>query len=109
MRRPRPRSRVAAAAASRSGISDAGVARRAIASSGVGARPPAARLVTYDDAARAESRVDAIATELIAVAEEPSYDPGAADLEVVAEFSANALAGKLAKVLDDAAGSRVPS
>jgi hypothetical protein len=53
--------------------------------------------------------MDAIATELIAVAEEPSYDPGAADLEVVAEFSANALAGKLAKVLDDAAGSRVPS
>ena len=73
------------------------------------ARPSAARLVTYDDAARAESRVDAIATELIAVAEDPSYDPGTADLEVMAEFSANALAGKLAKILDDAAGSRVPA
>jgi hypothetical protein len=72
------------------------------------ARPPAARLITYDDAARAERRVDLIATALSEIAADPSYEARAVDLEVLAEFSAHALAGRLAKLLDEAARARLP-
>ncbi|HTY76884.1 MAG TPA: glycosyltransferase [Candidatus Bathyarchaeia archaeon] len=72
------------------------------------ARPPSVRLIAYDDRARAESRVDDIAAALSAVAEDPSYDARAVDLEVLAGYSAHALAGRLAKLLDDVAGPRLP-
>ena len=72
------------------------------------ARPPSVRLITYGERSRAESQVDAIATALSAVAEDPAYDPRAVDLEVVAEFSAHALAGRLAKLLHDVSRLRVP-
>ena len=71
-------------------------------------RPPSARLIAYDDRARAESRVDDIAAALAAVAEDPSYDARGVDLEVLAGYSAHALAGRLAKLLDDIAGPRLP-
>ena len=70
--------------------------------------PPSARLVTYDDKARAESRVDDLAAALSAVAADPSYDARAVDLEVLAGLSAHALAGRLAKLLDDVADPRLP-
>jgi len=71
------------------------------------ARPPAARLITYDDRARAGSCVDVIAAAFSEVAENPSYDPRAVDLEVVSGFSAHVLAGRLAKLLDDVAHPRL--
>jgi glycosyl transferase family 4 len=64
------------------------------------ARPPAARLVTYGDACRASSRVEAICDALAALAADPSYDRAAVDPQALAEFSAAALAGRLARVLD---------
>ena len=72
------------------------------------ARPPSVRLVTYGDTERAEKRVDAIAAALSAVAEDPSYDARAVDLEVLAGFSAHALSGRLAKLLDDVSSPRLP-
>jgi len=51
--------------------------------------------------------VDAIAAALSEVAENPSYDPRAVDLEVVSGFSAHVLAGRLAKLLDDVAHPRL--
>jgi hypothetical protein len=66
------------------------------------AHPPAARLVTYDDTNRAESRVGAIRDALAALLEDPGYDRRAVDLDVVAEYSAEALAGRLAEVLEEA-------
>jgi hypothetical protein len=68
------------------------------------ARPPSARLVTYDDATRAEGRVESIRAELERLLEAPSYDPEAVDTRVVTQFSARCLAGTLAAVLDQATG-----
>jgi hypothetical protein len=65
------------------------------------ARPPSARLVTYDDATRAEDRVEVIGAALAALIEAPTYDPGAVDVGVAMEFSARSLAGRLAAVLDE--------
>jgi hypothetical protein len=64
------------------------------------ARPPAARLVTYADRERAAARVEAIAAALAALIEAPDYDAAAVDDRVLAEFSADALAGRLAGLLD---------
>ena len=64
------------------------------------ARPPAMRLVTYTDSERAESRTEAIYAELAALIEHPMYDSGAVDDRVLGEFSAEALAGRLAGLLD---------
>ena len=67
------------------------------------APPPAARLVTYDDTRRAESRVEPIYAELVAVIENPVYDPRTVDIGVMTEYSAESLAGRLAQVLELAA------
>lgn len=64
------------------------------------ARPPSARVVTYDDASRAESRAEPIYAELASLVENPAYDPAAVDLRKMREFSAESLAGTLASVLD---------
>ena len=70
------------------------------------ARPPAARLVTYDDTRRAESRAEAIYEELRALIENPIYDRRAVDPVVMSEYSAETLAGKLAAVLEQACARR---
>jgi len=68
------------------------------------ARPPAARVVTYDDVHRAGSRVEAIYTELAALVGDPAYAPDAVDAGAMRAFSAEHLAGKLAAVLGEARG-----
>lgn len=64
------------------------------------ASPPMVRVVTYNDTTRAQSRQEEIYTELSALIENPTYDSAAIDMEVVNEFSARSLAGKLATVLE---------
>jgi hypothetical protein len=60
---------------------------------------PSARLITYGDRDRADSRVEAIYQELAALVEHPVYDP--ADVSTALEaYSASALAGKLAALFD---------
>ena len=81
------------------------------ASSVVGAlqeicRPPTVRLVTYDDTARAESRADAIAGELAQLIECPAYDPADIDARALHGWSAEAMAARLAGVLDGLLGGR---
>ena len=63
-------------------------------------RPPTARLVTYDDEQRAESRVREIFSALAALLGRPAYDPADIDSSVTSDYSAAALAGKLAALLD---------
>lgn len=64
-------------------------------------RPPTARLVTYNDLGRAESRVESIYAELLALMDGPVYDQEAVGLAEVEKFSAQSLAGRLAAVLDE--------
>ena len=61
-------------------------------------RAPTVRLVTYDGTTP-PSRA-AIASELSALTAQPCYDPAAINDDVLAPFSACALAGRLAKVFD---------
>ena len=75
------------------------------------APPPMARVITYTDAERAESRVDAICGALSALIDHPGHHP-AVDGRAAArgeasgygEFSAAALAGKLAAILEHVRG-----
>jgi hypothetical protein len=62
--------------------------------------PRACRLVTYTDTERAESRVEAIYTDLVAVGLDRSCEPFRLTAPVIEEFSAGALAGRLATVLE---------
>jgi hypothetical protein len=64
------------------------------------ARAPSARLITYGDRDRADSRVEAIYHELTALVEHPVYDPADVAPTALEAFSASALAGKLAAVFD---------
>jgi glycosyltransferase involved in cell wall biosynthesis len=64
------------------------------------ARAPSARLVTYGDRDRADSRVEAIYHELASLVEHPVFDPVDLVPTVIEACSASALAGKLAAVLD---------
>ena len=66
---------------------------------------PAARLITYTDTERAESRVDVVYAELVAMLKAPAYEH-AVSLETVKEVSAESLAGKLAQVFFDVARTR---
>ncbi len=68
--------------------------------------PPTARLVTYNDADRAEARVDRIVADLAGLIEAPRYDAEDADLAAVSCFSAQALAGRLARVFEEVRASR---
>ena len=63
-------------------------------------RPPSVRLVTFDDIHRAESRAEAAYWELSAILRDPHYDATAVHMGAVREFSAEDLAGKLARVLN---------
>lgn len=64
------------------------------------ARAPSARLITYGDRDRADSRVEAIYHELAALVEHPVYDPADVVSTALEACSASALAGKLAAVLE---------
>ena len=64
------------------------------------AQPPAARLVTYGDVDRAASQVEAVYEALAALVRNPVFDPAAVSLEVIGEYSARSLAGRLATILD---------
>ena len=63
-------------------------------------RAPSARLVTYGDRDRADSRIEAIYHELAALVEHPMYDSADVVPTVLEAYSASVLAGKLAAVLD---------
>ena len=67
------------------------------------ARPPWARLITYDEEHRAETRAEAIYEELRSLVTTPPADESMLDLDVVEEYSARSMAGRLADVLDVAA------
>ena len=64
-------------------------------------RPPSVRLVTFDDIHRAESRAEAAYIELSAILRDPHYDATAVNMDAVQEFSAEHLAGKMARVLNE--------
>ena len=64
------------------------------------ARPPAARVVTYADAARAEVVAETVYTELAGLVEDPVYDTTAVSAAALEVVSARTLAGELAGVLD---------
>jgi hypothetical protein len=78
-----------------------GVLRRA-------ARPLTARLVSYGDVDRAASRIEAVYEALAALVRNPIFDPTAVNLDAIWEYSAQSLAGKLATILDRAAGGSSP-
>lgn len=61
---------------------------------------PWGRLVTYDDERPAASCVETIYEELHALITAPSPDPSLLNLDVVQEFSARAMAGRLAGIFD---------
>ena len=67
---------------------------------GRAARAPTARLITYGDRDRADSRVETIYHELAALVEHPVYDPADVAPTALEACSASALAGKLAAVFD---------
>ncbi|HXQ21106.1 MAG TPA: glycosyltransferase [Candidatus Acidoferrales bacterium] len=67
------------------------------------ARPSAARLVTYSDAQRAESRTEAICDALASLLSAAHDDPAGVEIARFATFSAETLAGTLARLLDTVA------
>jgi glycosyltransferase involved in cell wall biosynthesis len=64
------------------------------------ARPPAARIVTYDDQNPPEARVEAILDALRTVVEGPVFEPASVDRAAVDEFSARSMARRLGALLD---------
>lgn len=62
--------------------------------------PPGIRLTTYDDDRRALERVDDIYEQLVALCGQSSDTASGADPSVVEDFSARALAGRLAGLFD---------
>jgi hypothetical protein len=67
---------------------------------------PTARCVPYGDAERAGDRVEEIYTALAALLEDPAAGPVPMDPQALAELSAEAMAGRLARVLDSVAEPR---
>lgn len=70
------------------------------------APPPVARVVAYDDRIRAQDKAGDIYHELRALAEHPAYDSRLVNMIAAAEFSAEAMARRLASVLDAVAEPR---
>jgi hypothetical protein len=64
------------------------------------ARPPAVRIVTYNDIERAEGRSSGVMTELAALLANLRYDAIPVDNVVMKKFSSGILANKLAVVLE---------
>jgi hypothetical protein len=69
-------------------------------------RPPAIRLVTYDDRG-ADLVVERIYLELADLVASPLYDAAAVDLDALDDYSARAIAGRLAAVLQQVARNGV--
>jgi glycosyltransferase involved in cell wall biosynthesis len=69
-------------------------------------RPPSVRLVTYNDRYRAGARVEDLCDALTALAAAPTWSADDCDMTALAPFLANALAGRLASVLDRAIGGQ---
>ncbi len=69
-------------------------------------RPPTARVVTYGDQQRAESRVEEIYDELVSLIQDPNYDSRAVDVGKLNEYSARSLAGRLAEVFDQVCANK---
>lgn len=65
-------------------------------------KPPVARLVTYGDDERAESKIETLAAHLRSLIADPVYDRGCIDWSEIERFSARSLAGKLAATFDQA-------
>jgi glycosyltransferase involved in cell wall biosynthesis len=63
-------------------------------------RPPSVRVVTFDDDLSAPALVDALYADVVALLEAPVYDVRDTSPERFAEFSANAMAARLAAVFD---------
>lgn len=63
-------------------------------------REPSVRVVTYADARPSSAHAAAVASHLASLAADPVYDAGDVSLDRVAEFSACALARRLAGVFD---------
>jgi len=70
------------------------------------ARPPTARLVTYDEVDRAECKVGELAEQLRQLIANPTYDPSAVDQSALDQYSARKLAGKLAGLFNTVAQAR---
>ncbi len=64
------------------------------------ARPPTARVVTYDDAEPVATRGDAVYEALQALVAAPRYDPADVDAQALARVSADRQAAVLAGLLD---------
>ena len=62
---------------------------------------PSARLITYADASRAESKAEAICRQLEKLIEAPVYDPAVVNLDALDQFAARTLARRLAAILDE--------
>jgi hypothetical protein len=73
------------------------------------ARPPAVRLVTYDDARPAESCIEEVYQALADVIQFPEYVSNAVDLSVLNEYSARVLAGHLAQLFSELTKSLEPA
>jgi hypothetical protein len=69
------------------------------------ARAPSVQLITFDSTASLRDSVPRIAAALASLAREPRYDRSEVDWTVLEEFTARALAGRLAQVLSAASGS----
>jgi hypothetical protein len=69
-------------------------------------RPPSIRLVTYDDRERASAKVEPLCDALAALAAAPTWSADDCDMTALAPFLADALAGRLASVLDRAIQGR---
>jgi Glycosyl transferase 4-like domain len=69
-------------------------------------RPPTARVITFDEASPPASHVEELAAALAALAERPEYRAEDVDPAPLEPFTAPALAGRLAAVLDAARARR---
>jgi glycosyltransferase involved in cell wall biosynthesis len=69
-------------------------------------RTAAGELVTYSDTERAPARVDAIAGALRRLLRAGAYDPDAVRWDAVADYSAERMTARLARVFDAACASR---
>jgi glycosyltransferase involved in cell wall biosynthesis len=69
-------------------------------------RPPSVRVVSYSDRDPAPTKIEAIFTQLTALADSPVWTAADLDMAALGEYSAEALAGRLAGVFDQVAAPR---
>ena len=66
-------------------------------------RAPTIRVVTYDERGPAEA-IECVYGALVDLVSSPRYDAGDVDLDALQAYSASAIAGRLAALLDQVAG-----